>query len=414
MKILHFADLHLGVESYGRINPETGLSTRVEDFLKTFDKIVDFAVENRVDLVLFCGDAYKSREPTQTQQREFAKRIRRFSEGGIPVFLLIGNHDSPNTLGRATSTEIFDTLGVRSVYVSNKPDVYRIETSHGVVQVVSLPWLRRSSLLAREDTKNLTFEEINKKLEAVLTETIDRNVKKLDPSLPAVLVAHVWVANAKVGSEKGMTIGQEHTLLLSNVARTEFDYVALGHIHRHQVLSDNPPVVYAGSPERVDFGEEDDDKGFYLVDIETDKVTGKRQTRFNFQKLEGRRFITISVEIQPEDLDPTGTVLKAISEKQAEIKDAIVRLELNFSSASQTGLRDADIKAGLEDASYFAVSRNVKRESRMRLSGREGSEITPGEALKEYLESKKVSPERMKILLEHGGKLIESIGNKSK
>ena len=77
MKILHFADLHLGVESYGRIDPATGLPSRLLDFLSAFDHVVDYAIENRVDLVLFCGDAYKTREPTQTQQREFAKRLNR-------------------------------------------------------------------------------------------------------------------------------------------------------------------------------------------------------------------------------------------------------------------------------------------------------------------------------------------------
>ena len=69
MKILHFADLHLGVESYGRIDPTTGLSSRFLDFIAALDQVVDYALENRVDLVLFCGDAYKSREPSQTQQR---------------------------------------------------------------------------------------------------------------------------------------------------------------------------------------------------------------------------------------------------------------------------------------------------------------------------------------------------------
>ncbi|GAI87569.1 unnamed protein product, partial [marine sediment metagenome] len=61
MKILHFADLHLGVESYGRIDPTTGLSSRFHDFLSALDQVVDYARQNRVDLVLFCGDAYKSR-----------------------------------------------------------------------------------------------------------------------------------------------------------------------------------------------------------------------------------------------------------------------------------------------------------------------------------------------------------------
>src|SRR4030042_294062 len=142
MKILHFADLHLGVETYGHINPATGLSSRFLDFLSALDQVVDFALENKIDLVLFCGDAYKSREPTQTQQRELARRINRLSTSGIPIFLLIGNHDLPNAIGKATTTEIFDTLTIKNVYVSNHPDIYRIPTQNGTVQIASLPWLR--------------------------------------------------------------------------------------------------------------------------------------------------------------------------------------------------------------------------------------------------------------------------------
>ena len=137
MKILHFADLHLGVETYGRVDPATGLSSRLQDFLSSFDQLVDFAIENRVDLVLFCGDAYKTREPSQTQQREFARRINRLSTSNIPIFLLIGNHDMPNAVGRATATEIFDTLAIKNVYVANRPDVYHIPTSSGTVQIDS-------------------------------------------------------------------------------------------------------------------------------------------------------------------------------------------------------------------------------------------------------------------------------------
>jgi len=276
MKILHFADLHLGVETYGRTDPTTGLSSRFADFLSTFDQVVDFALENRVDLVLFCGDTYKTREPSQTQQREFARRINRLTSSNIPIFLLVGNHDLPNAIGRATATEIFDTLSIKNVYVSNRPDVYRIATASGTVQIASLPWPRKSALLTREETKNLDFDQIKERLQEALTRAIEMNVSKLDPTLPAILAAHVWVTGSTIGSEKMMTIGQEQTLLLSNVANPAFDYVALGHIHRHQVLAENPPVVYSGSLERLDFSDEDNEKGFYLVDIEPDGANGKR------------------------------------------------------------------------------------------------------------------------------------------
>ena len=299
MKILHFADLHLGVENYGRIDPVTGISSRLLDFLAALDQVVDYALENRVDLIIFCGDAYKSREPSQTQQREFAQRINRLSTSDIPIFLLVGNHDLPNAIGKATTTEIFATLAVKNVYVSNRPDIYRIQTNSGIIQIASLPWLRRSALLSKEDTKNLDLEQINQKLQQVLTGIITTHAATLDPKLPSILAAHVGVASATIGSERLMAIGQEHFLLLGNIANPAFDYIALGHIHKRQVLSDNPPVVYAGSLERLDFGEEADDKGFYLVEIEPDQPAGKRPVSFDFHPVTGRRFLTIKVNIEP-------------------------------------------------------------------------------------------------------------------
>ena len=77
MRILHFSDLHIGVENYGRTDPETGLSTRLGDFLASLDQVVDYALAESVDLVLLAGDAYKGRDPSQTQQREFARRLTR-------------------------------------------------------------------------------------------------------------------------------------------------------------------------------------------------------------------------------------------------------------------------------------------------------------------------------------------------
>ncbi len=407
MKILHFADLHLGVESYGRIDPTTGLSSRFHDFLSALDQVVDYARQNKVDLVLFCGDAYKSREPSQTQQREFAKRINWLSTSGIPIFLLIGNHDLPNAIGRATSTEIFDTLAIKNVYVSNRPEIYRIPTNSGIIQIASLPWLRRSALLSKEDTKNLDFDQINQRLQQVLTNVIAANISKLDPELPSILAAHVWVSSAQVGSERSMTIGQEHMLLLSNVANPAFDYIALGHIHKHQVLSHNPPVVYAGSLERLDFSEEEDDKGFYLVEIEPDKETGKRRVSFDFHQVTGRRFLTINIDIEPQDTDPTSTVLKAITEQEDKVRDGIVRLNISLPAETEGQLRDSDITDMLKEAYYFAVAKNIQRETRLRLGKWTAEEILPLDALKTYLESRKVSTERTKLLLEYGEKLIQ-------
>lgn len=411
MKILHFADLHLGVETYGKINPETGVSTRLDDFLAALDKLVEYALENKIDLVLFCGDAYKSREPSQTQQREFAKRINRLTIGGIPIFLLVGNHDLPNAIGKATSTEIFQTLAVKNVYVSNKPEVHRIETKSGISQVASLPWLRRSTLLKREEAKNLTLEEINLTLQQALTDTIVELARRLDPTLPAILAAHVGVANAMVGSERLMAIGQEAFVLPGTIANPAFDYIALGHIHKRQVLNENPPVVYAGSLERVDFGEEADEKGFYIVDIETDRQTNRRRTTFEFHPLRGRPFRTIAVNLETGDADPTAAVLRAIrSDGEAEVEGAIVRLQISATEEVASQLRDNEIRDALKGAYFSTVAKDVKQEARSRLGQAAAvEEIPPLEALKTYLEAN-YPTERAKVLLEYGERLVEGKG----
>jgi exonuclease SbcD len=404
MKIIHFADMHLGVENYGRIDPATGLSSRLNDFLAVLDEMVDYALANKVDLVLFCGDAYKTREPTQTQQREFARRINRLASNDIPVFLVVGNHDMPNAVGRATATEIFDTLAVKNVTVASRPGTYKIETKGGPVQIVALPWLRRSALLSREDTKNLNLEQVNQKMQEALTQAIGNQVAALDASLPAILAAHVSVGAAKAGSESMMAIGQEPVLLLSNIALPAFDYVALGHIHKRQVLSENPPAIYAGSLERVDFSEEKDEKGFYVVDIETG--ASGRNVSFEFHSVKARRFLTIDIALEQSDSDPTAIVLGTIISQKETVRDAIVRLNISLPSAIEGQLRYHEIREALNPAHFFTIAREIQRETRLRLGNHPAGEITPLAALKAYLESQKVPPERQKVLLEYGEKLI--------
>ena len=131
MRILHFADLHIGVENYGRTDPQTGLSTRLIDFLSALDELVEYALTRDVDLVLLAGDAYKGRDPSQTHQRELATRLAKLSSANIPVFLLVGNHDLPHAVGKATAIEIFHTLQVPDIYVGDKLQNYTISTRSG-------------------------------------------------------------------------------------------------------------------------------------------------------------------------------------------------------------------------------------------------------------------------------------------
>jgi exonuclease SbcD len=401
IRILHFADLHLGVENYSHIDPATGLSTCFGDFLATLDEVVEFAQDADIDLVLFCGDAYRSRDPTQTQQREFAKRIRRLAASDIPTFLLVGNHDLPNAVGRATAVEIFDTLAIENVIVASRPATYRIKTKRGIAQIVALPWMRRNVLLSQEETKNLTLEQLNRRLEKILTGFLVAEIKKTTPNLPTILAAHVSFSNATPGSEKIMMLGSEPILPQSSIANSALNYVALGHIHKSQILSYNPPTVYSGSLQRIDFSDEEDTKGFFVVQID------KEETYFDFYPVKARRFLTIKVHIPPQESNPTSTILRAIAQREREVKDAIVRVHITIPERVVGLVQEPEIRKVLKEAQYITVAKEVEREHCIRLPSWPTKEMPPLDALNAYLRSKKTSPDRTKVLLEYGEKLIQ-------
>ena len=409
MRILHFADLHIGVENYGRVDPQTGLSTRLTDFLQTFDEVVDYALDNRVDLVLFCGDAYKSRDPSQTHQREFAKRVARLSNAGIPVFLLVGNHDTPHVIGRATALEIFPTLDVPNVYIGDSLATYRVQTADGPVQIVAVPWIRRSAFLARDEARGLTPDQVNEAIQERLARLIRAQADDLDKNIPAVLAGHVSVSDAVTSSEQSMMLGRDHVLLKSNVALPEFDYVALGHIHRHQKLSEEPLVVYSGSLQRIDFGEEKDEKGFCVVELEpspsAERPAGSRQRDFQFHPVNARKFLTVSVNIRAGEIDPTGAAVQEISRHNTE--GAIVRLQIKLPAELEGHLRDGEIRSALESAHFVAsVSKEVTSQPRTRLGEAYSKGLDPKEALRLYLESRSVPRDRAEVLMRHAQALM--------
>ena len=101
IKLLHFADAHIDLARQGRRDAETGLPLRVLDFLRSLDIIVDAAIAEKVDLVIFAGDAYRDRSPAPTYQREWGKRMMKLSEAGIQTLLVVGNHDVSPATGRA-------------------------------------------------------------------------------------------------------------------------------------------------------------------------------------------------------------------------------------------------------------------------------------------------------------------------
>ena len=276
MKLLHFADAHIDMANYGRHDPATGLPVRVLDFLKSLDTIVDTAVNEKVDLVIFAGDAYKDRSPAPTFQREWGRRIMRLSQAKIPTLLLIGNHDISPAAGRAHAIQEFATLEVPFVRVLDKPQFLTPADLWDLpVQVIAMPWIARSGLMASLEMSGEHPDEVFSNIESRITDLIEGWLEEADPSLPIVLTAHASIEGAKFGGERLVMLGNDLVLSGSLVKNKKLSYVAMGHIHKPQDVNEGqqPPVIYPGSIERVDFGEAREDRFFVIAHIEKGKDT---------------------------------------------------------------------------------------------------------------------------------------------
>lgn len=385
MKILHFADIHIGMLNYSKLDPQTGLESRLLDFFKIMDTIIDRAIEEKVDALIFAGDAYKTRDPSPTQQRGFGERIKRVSKIGIPTVMVVGNHDTPNAQGKANTLDIYSALEIDNVYVSRKPEILNIPTKSGNLQVVTAPWLQKSD-----------FKELGDRLSAMYS--------KLNKNEISILVGHLEVEGASMGSEKGLAIINDVTIPLSLLTDKRLSYVALGHIHKHQNLnpSNNPPVIYSGSPERIDFGEAKEDKGFILVNIDSPRDFAE----WEFIKTNPRNFVSVFINLKPEDPNPTQTVLDEI--KKHKVEDSVVKISIDIPASLEKPVEMDKVKKALNDAHFIAgISRNVEKINRQKLDGtQEVESLTPFQALQKYWEVKKVDPQKVKLLEKYASELL--------
>ena len=377
MRLIHFADAHIDMANYGRHDPETGLPQRVLDFLKSLDAIMDTAIAEKVDLVIFAGDAYKDRSPAPTFQREWGKRIIRLSKAGIRTLLLVGNHDLSPAQGRAHAIQEFETLDIPYVTVLAKPRFLGPEELGLPVQVIALPWVSRSGLMAATDTSS---EDVFTDIEARLTDLLHMWLEKADPSLPVILTAHASVQGAKFGSERTVMLGADLVLPGSLVRDPRLDYVALGHIHKSQDLNENahPPVIYPGSIERVDFGEAGDEKFFVLAEVE------KGKTRVEWRKLAGiRPFVDRRVTLQSAE-NVTGALLAALPAPEA-LTGVIVRLTVDYPREWDTLIDEPALRRHAESAFEFHLVKRPQFESRIRLpNDKTISSLTPLELLDQF------------------------------
>jgi len=424
MKIIHCSDLHLGVTTHGggRIDPATGLNVRVADFAARWLDCCQAAVDEQVDTFLFAGDAFNTRTPDAGCLEVFARGVKLVADAGIPMVLLIGNHESAAVAGRAHALSIFETLNVPNVHVAAEPQVIWLNCPGGQLAVACLPWptkgwtadyLKGASLADRDAL-------LGAYLETEIKSLAERAAWGKSTGGRAVLLAHIGVTEAQASGEAGMMLGREVQLPLSVFRRhaAVFDYVALGHYHAHQTWPANrglvgaPWITYAGSLDRVDFGEADEPKGWLLVEI---TETGRTVAHVAGRKTAARRFVTVEVDCR-ELADPTAGTLAAIA-AQGDLTGCVVRMRVRLNPEQEVLLNINQLTSALSAAWQVApLEKLIERPVRMRLGidAPEIASLTSAESLERFFNLQVgLSDERKAVLLEVGTKLMQDVDQES-
>ena len=404
VRILHFADAHIDMANYGRLHPDSLLPIRVTDYLKSLDAIVDTALDQKVDLVLFAGDTYKDRNPHPTFQREWGKRIMRLSQAGIPTLLLVGNHDVSPAAGRAHTLAEFDTLEIDHVIVADRIHRYSPAELGIQLQVIAIPWIPRSHLMTRGETAGKSMEDLYLLIEERLAASVNKLLDEADPDLPTVLTAHASVTGAKYGSERMVMLGGELVLAQALVRDPRLDYVALGHIHKHQNLNPDgdPPIVYAGSIERIDFGEAKETKGFVLAEV------NKGKTIWEFVPLKTRPFLDLRITLENAETIMDDIISRLPPSEQVE--GAIIRLQLTYPADWEALIDDASIQRTLQPALEARIVKNRLTDTRARLGDTAAVEtLTPAELLELYWKTTEMDEGEATQLQLLGADIIASV-----
>jgi exonuclease SbcD len=390
MKLLHFADAHIDMANYGRHDPATGMPLRVLDFLKSLDAIVDAAIGEKVNLVIFAGDAYKDRSPAPTFQREWGRRIMRLSQAKIPTLLLVGNHDLSPAAGRAHAIQEFDTLQVPYVRVLSKVQLLGPKELWGVpLQVIALPWISRSVFMADYEIQNSDdlLNEVFTKLQDRIIERVDELIAQSDPSLPIIFTAHASIEGAKFGGERLVMLGNDLVLPGSLVKNPKFSYVAMGHIHKPQNINEGyqPPVIYPGSIERIDFGEAKEARFFVIAHIEKGK-----ETKVDWIELTGvRPFLE-----KRTSLTSSENVTEFIKSKMPhpkEMEGAIVKMVVEYPREWDTLIDESALRKYAKNSFEFHLVKRPQSEARARIAeGQMASSLSPLDLLDQYWRVSKV------------------------
>ena len=301
MRFIHFSDTHLGYSDYNKIDPKTGINQREQDFYDAWNYLIEVIINTKIDFVVHAGDLFHSTRPTNRAIAVALEGIQKISDAGIPFIVISGNHSTPKI--RATGS-IFEAIDLfPNVYAAYKSKYERFKIGDCYIHCIP---------------------------HCSLTEELESAFKQIeisDGSLYNILVTHgSWAG------EKHFSMGEFNEQHIQNPESNpdlQFDYIALGHYHRH--IKIKPHVVYSGSIEHTSFNEAGYESGYMLVDLEKAEniyiiTSGRLMVKFDPIDCKELNSVQIYSELEKLSSANLKNAMVAISLKNVQ-HDTLIKLE---------------------------------------------------------------------------------------
>ncbi|WP_305779182.1 exonuclease SbcCD subunit D [Nocardia nova] len=318
MRMLHTSDWHIGRTFHG--------VDLLADQARALEAVAELVTAQQVDVVVVPGDVYDRSIPSADAIAVCNKGFEAIRAAGATIVATSGNHDSPTRLGALGSFAAAGGLHLRtSVTEVDRPVMLADE--HGPIACYGIPYLEPEITRAELDVPQArSHAEI---LDAALARIRADRQRRGDPR--TVVLAHAFVVGAEAtGSERSIAVGGVETVPLS--AFEGMDYVALGHLHSPQTLSES--VRYSGSPLPYSFAERSHRKAVWIVDLDADGLASVQ--RHELPVVRGLRQLTGVLDellSAAEYADAEHDYVSAVLTDHARPVDALRRLRGRFPHA---------------------------------------------------------------------------------
>lgn len=386
-------DVHEGINFGIRVDPETGISERSIDLHRNFKAAAEWAVEHKAALLVVPGDMFDRAHIAPTF-REMVRRdiIEPLGEAGIEVWLMAGNHDQPRSLSRSTSLD--DYRGYRHVSVVRHPTIMDREIGGKKITFILMPYLHPDQVvqLAKEKLKEEIPPEQAHEAAKDLWRGWLKNRASESKADWTLLFGHYEVEGARYATATPYEVGPGDTSFGRNMLPPQVDLAVFGHIHKHQVLWGK--LVYTGAPERIDWGERLDDKGFVVLHPE-DKS-------WEFVKLPAREMVKVQVNVTPSD-EPTAKILAALPK---DVAGKMFRIEVTIPETMKARIDDDKLSFRFKDAFNYEF-RFVEPE-RERIVA-EDFTLDPYTLFKDFVSQRFRDHPRKKEIQEEGERLLREV-----